>query len=197
MHMKRKIQPTQSATEQISPDPRLARKVEWAEEARRLISQGLEAEEPARRSLRGLAEYVDQMISATIQYTRGEITLEESNRIFDEVRTKLPRLFPLRPAWLDPALASGLVEQVRNVRYDNPNALNELIRWLRREFARPRGAPIDMELEITYKLAAMMRKSGVPWLQIARDLCSLKTKSWHLCNKHCEDRMRQGAKQYC
>jgi len=181
----------------VTPDHRSTTAVEFFAEARQQVFQGLQAELPARKSLRKRCGYVDEMLEAALRQLRGEITLEESTKIFDEVRADLPDLFPPRPSWLEPSFASGLVDYLRCACEENPNAPDEFIEWLRREFARPCGAPIKKELEPIYKQAAVMHMKGSSWRRITRDLCPLrKADDGHQCDKYCEDRMRQGAKEY-
>jgi hypothetical protein len=163
------------------------KRAEVVDEARRLVLLGIKAEQPARRSQRELFQWADQMLLAISRYSRGEITLEQCQSVFDEITAKLPRRFPLKPAWLPPDLGTALVHRIRGAKRQYPDAIDEQMKWLRREFSKPLGAPVSKDLGAIYRRAAIMHKGGASWLGIARELCPLKVADGtHKCDKQDE-----------
>jgi hypothetical protein len=183
----------------LSADPKRA---EVFDEVRRLVLLGIKAELPTRRSERELFQCADQMLLAMSRYSRGEITLEQCQSVFDEITAKLPRCFPPKPAWLDPTLASPLIQCVQQAKKYYPDAVHELLRWVNKELGKPRGAPISKELAPVYKRGARMRmqklNSGQPptWEAITKKLCPHRREKDHICTKLCVDRFRMGIKEY-
>lgn len=58
------------------------------------------------------------------------------------------------------------------------------------------GRPVNAENEREGREAAKLRKDGLTFGQIARQVCRYRSKPTHHCKKKCADRIRQTVKQY-
>ena len=58
------------------------------------------------------------------------------------------------------------------------------------------GRPVNPEVQELGRNAARLRRGGLTYGQIARQLCPLKNAQGHHCGRRCADRIRQAAKPY-
>jgi hypothetical protein len=59
-----------------------------------------------------------------------------------------------------------------------------------------RGRPMDDETEREGREGAKLRRSGLTFGQMARQVCRYRSKPAHRCKKQCNDRIRQAVKTY-
>ena len=134
---------------------------------------------------------VEQMIQVLQQAASGEVSAAKA------VDTFIAEGYMAQPPeWLPSDIAFQLIHEVAKAQKTQGNPLGQLVKWLKKETAKPPGRATSQSLQRVHQAAARFRAQGLSWGKITRRVCPQREDASHRCSRACEDRIRQGASRY-
>lgn len=162
-------------------------------QARRELDEALKVIAHPSRNMADLAKLVRSLLENMEKYYRGEI----SNKEFLQAQASIPNRFkPIAPPrWLPPEVAWLLTQYLDRLESGRKGAAKEVVRWLEKRLAAPRGRPLSSQTYSIGQEAATLHDDGLSWMRIARKICPDRG-AGHTCSKNCADKIRQAAEAF-